>query len=152
MNGVRTFLVSFSATLLAILAFLWPLLVPFAPYQSYGYEVLPRSVCPGDLVRVTVDREVEAAFYAEVERQSVVSEWRAKDGRIVPAGDVPDIPLSEHPRKKAVSPVVREAPGPGEWRLLTRSTVEGRVWWARKTQNEFVQRSEDRLVVKDCGE
>lgn len=152
----RGFVLPFLATLSALFVFLWPVLLPFSVYRTGAYDVAPADACPGEPVRVIVERSIEhptllGVRVGAVREATVVSEWRKTDGTTVPAGEA-SVPLAPQPWGKVVSPVLREAPAAtGEYRLISRTTVSGRVWWADRNLQEFEQASGPLAVKEDCG-
>lgn len=152
---MKGFVYSFLGTLAAFLLFLWPLLVPFEVYEVHGYRLMPETACPGEPVRVLINREVKdpailGVRVGTINNSLVNSEWEGS-GVIIPVGEA-DVPLDPEPRGERISPVVREAPlTPGRYRLKAHTTVSGSVWWATRTLEESRHQS-DWFEVVDCGE
>lgn len=116
---------------------LFPIPLRYEPYEVYETTVVPDRVCPGQGVKVIVDREVylPRPWYGLWSFQ-VSSQWEDVDtGATYPAYSGPakteDIVTG---RARVESDLIREAPpAPGVYVLKTEYTLKGRVLYLPQT-------------------
>jgi hypothetical protein len=128
-------------------------IVPFEPYQAYGYSVSPQKVCPGGAVKTTIDRSMSEGA-TELEYLSFWKRSPHTQGENIPEGP-PQWPgesgtLDAAPieRTKVTSPILRTAPDdPGVWILHTNINVYGKVGPVNRSQEVELVANDTPLTV-----
>ena len=148
----------FAVIIVGLLYFVGCRIVPFEPYTSYDYEVLPERVCVGDTVRVAAERSVDGTH--PLDGLSYDSEWRPVGNQ--PAGyprgfpqdaEDGDLAIAPTPRDRITSRAPRTVPTvTGDWVLVTELVVYGLVGGVGREQVLTVRTDKEVTVEPEGSE
>lgn len=127
-NGWKTLIgIIAVATVVAVIVSAGAFL-PFTPYSAGFYTIQPTSVCPGDSIRTTVQREIQGGLYT-VTNLDIYWQWEYKNGAVVDAGEALDVPAKVSPEQRITRDRLKTAPiNAGEARLLAEVVVHGKMF------------------------
>lgn len=116
--------------------------LPFTPVTIYSYEPTRSEVCPGELIRVDVDSEIDPRPSRSVYSIKVQPEWIVVDvaglakGQTVEGAETTLPPeVLKLGRSDIQSNVLRPAPPqPGMWRHAAEVTVQGSAYGIPRPQ------------------
>jgi hypothetical protein len=122
-------------------------LIPFEPYKAYGWEDIPKELCPGDHLRPSSVSEVVAGPYTVGKGEGFAG--------IVNTNGVPvdtwaiDTELDPHPRQVQPSRVIRVAPEErGHYKLSFDVDVKGRMFGLVPRYQEVEKTSDKTFFVR----
>jgi hypothetical protein len=143
--------------LLVLCTMIWltiALLLPFKPYEFYGYYADPHTICPSDDTTIYADTAVDPAadiVDMKVQGPAFVSSDEGSRPTIIPSGST-QIPVEQHKREALPSLIFVDTPHqPGDWGIQADIVLHGYVMGVPRTQVAAIN-DYNVLYVKDDSE